>query len=102
MKLDLTITVKEAKVRIYSYHDISDPLNDNIDIFVSVGCSVYGGTVISLENVRQLMMKPDLPDYFYVSYSIVISILTPETISNAVREMIEENALEHIFCKQVD
>jgi len=101
MKIDLKIEVEGRLIRVYSYHSISDPQDDNIDIFVDTGGDVYGGTIYTVENTRTLMNKPGMPFYFHDRHGVVVEALDNETLEKAFRELILENDIERIFCRQI-
>lgn len=100
MNLDINFELVGKKVRIYSYHSVEDPIDENIDIFVEVDDNKYSGQVYSIKNVERLLGNREFLGYFYDRYGIILKLVDKEHVEEAVRNIILEERISDIFCRQ--
>ncbi len=89
-------------VRIYSYHCIANTSDDNIDIFVEVNGVTFSGQVYTYQNIRNLIKKHGLPNFYYDRHGVVVENLSDRCLIDTVTEMIRLNELDSIFCRCID
>ena len=81
-----------------------DPDNDNVDVEVRYKDGrVYTATFFTLRNIDHLFRKNKQTGecrsglYFYCVDMILVEKLTLETITETIRELIEQDDLKHAF-----
>ncbi len=87
------------KIRFPSGYQVSDPLNDNIDlnIFFPNG-DVYFGTLVAAGNIPFLMEK-NKEIYFWMTDMLIVKDLSRHTMRKAIGQVIEGEFFDKVFSK---
>ena len=98
----MSIELSTPTWRLYSYHSISDPLDDNIDVFVEWDGNLYTCTVFTLSNVSYLMKKwcdsrEHGTRYFWASQAIIVPKLDLPTLAAVVGELVHQGSLPSVM-----
>ncbi len=85
-------------------HEISDPLNENIDVFVCFDDGRrYSATFATISNIQSIMNKYKSTGeclsgrYFWCVNLIVVNNLDPLTIGAVVEDLIKNNELSALY-----
>lgn len=82
-----------------SSYSVKDTFNDNIDIHIIVKEDVYFGTLFTIENINEIILKSVSEKYFWATNMLIVSDLEEVTIREVIGNLVESNYLEQIFEK---
>lgn len=81
-----------------------NPLNDNIDVYVTVGDKKYFATFFTVNNIITIMNKYQKSgeclngQYFWATNMCIITSIDKHAIENSIYDMLKTNEFYSIFC----
>ncbi|GHT11369.1 hypothetical protein FACS1894170_04860 [Planctomycetales bacterium] len=91
------------KIQIKLLQTIDNPLNDNVDVVISIADKIFSATFFTLQNVSELMAKWEKTGecqtsaYFWAVDSVIVHKLDVISIESVIAELLENGEFYKVF-----
>lgn len=93
--------------RLYSYHEVNDPVDDNLDVFVDWRGQRFRCTVYTIKNISRLMTQwhatgEHRAPYFWATDVLIVPRVDSATLMQVVDDVVRLGQLAAVMYRITD